>query len=266
MSEYEDDETESKADANSTPEGRAAEKVAELRMHSELAAIFEGPRKFDAQVVGGLDPEIARDVQRSMAKFERAKIESTPVLNAEAMPDAVRIIALPTTSDALTTSDYHIYRRPGEVMIVRWLAGEEIDTFYSRYQAHCDAALAGARDEDRSSLEWKGDADTTAYLEALDKAELNAELLYFREPVKKHGICVLSTTATDEMNIRFLSDHLMGVEVSDITGPASAPPDDATDQQLAWYFKLFSLRGAIDGEERMCFFTFLQKSDDEFDF
>jgi hypothetical protein len=262
----EDDEPiEPKAETYLTPDARAAEKVAELRMHSELAAIFEGPRKFEANLTAGLDPDIARDVQRSMAKFERSKVEATPVLDAASMPDAFRILELPTTA-ALTTNDYHIYRRPGEVMIARWLAGDEIDTFIGRYQAHCDAALAGAREEDRSSLEWRGDEQTTAYLTALDAAELNAELLYYREPIRKHGICVITTTATDEMNIRFLCSHLMGAEISDVVGTASAPGDDATDRELAWYFKLFSLRGAKDGVERMCFFTFLQKSDDDFDF
>ncbi|MDB5303952.1 MAG: hypothetical protein JWM97_1501, partial [Phycisphaerales bacterium] len=40
--------------------------------------------------------------------------------------------------------------------------------------------------------------------------------------------------------------------------------DEPTEQDLAWFFKLFSLRGTVDGTERMCFFTYLQKSDDSF--
>ena len=259
------EDPEPKADAHLSPEAKAGEKVAELRMHSELAAIFEGPRKFDASVVA-LDPDVARDVQRAIAKFERSKIKATPVLEPDALGEAQRILALPADSSAaLTTSDYHVYRRPGEVMMVRWLAAEEVDTFYGRYQAHCDAALGGSRDDERSSLAWRGDAQTTAYLAALDAAELNAEALYFREPVRKHGICVLSTTVADEMNIRFLCGHLMGVEVEEVTGAASAPGDDATDRDLAWYFKLFSLRGSVEDVERICFFAFLQKSDDDFD-
>src|SRR4051812_22662671 len=111
---------EPKADTHLKPEDRAAEKVADLRLHSELAAIFEAPRKFDASLIP-LDSDVARDVQRSMAKFERAKVGATPVLDAASMPEAFRILNLPTTSD-LSTSDYHIYRRPGEVMIARWLA------------------------------------------------------------------------------------------------------------------------------------------------
>ena len=54
---------------------------------------------------------------------------------------------------------------------------------------------------------------------------------------------------------------------------ASAPPDSPTDfdklsageRDRAWFFKLFSLRGMVEGEERMCFFTYLQKSEDTFD-
>jgi hypothetical protein len=261
----EEDEPIEPKDAHLTPDARVAEKVGELRMHSELAAIFEGPRKFDANLIP-LDADIARDVQRSMAKFERAKVENTPVLDATATPEALRVLHLPT-ANKLSTGDYHLYRRPGEVMMARWLAGpEETDTFINRYQAHCDAALNGAREDDRSSLEWRGDAQTTAYLDALDKAELNAEVLYYREPIRKHEICVLTTTTTDEMNIRFLCEHLMGATISDVVGPASTPDDDAPDSQLAWFFKLFSLRGMVEGVERMCFFTFLQKSEDEFDF
>ena len=47
----------------------------------------------------------------------------------------------------------------------------------------------------------------------------------------------------------------------------SAPPEDQpTESDRAWFFKLFSLRCVVEGEERMCFFTYLQKSDDSFDF
>jgi hypothetical protein len=55
----------------------------------------------------------------------------------------------------------------------------------------------------------------------------------------------------------------MGVEAAEVVGRASAPPEDgATEQDRAWFFKLFSLRGVIDGVERMCFFTYLQKGDE----
>ena len=262
-----DDTDEPHADTHLTPEARAAEKAGELRMHSELAAIFEGPRKFEARIFPGLAPEVARDVQKAMAKLERAKIENTPVIEADAMPEAARVLSLPATNESLTTNDYHIYRRPGEVMMIRWLADEEVETFYSRYQAHCDAALGGAREEERSSLSWRADEATTKYLDALDAFELDAAALYTRPQIQKHGIFILSTTVTDEMSIRFIADHLMGADVAEITGPASAPEEDAPDSALAWFFKLFALRGKVDEVERMCFFAFLQKSDDdEFEF
>jgi len=41
-----------------------------------------------------------------------------------------------------------------------------------------------------------------------------------------------------------------------------APPDEPTERDLAWFYKLFSLRGISEGIEQMCFFTYLQKSGD----
>jgi hypothetical protein len=58
----------------------------------------------------------------------------------------------------------------------------------------------------------------------------------------------------------------MGVPAGEIVGARSAPPDvDATESDRAWFFKLFSLRGMGEGQERMCFFTYLQKADTGFD-
>jgi len=43
----------------------------------------------------------------------------------------------------------------------------------------------------------------------------------------------------------------------------SALPEHApTEADRTWFFKLFSLRGIRVGEEQMCFFAFLQKTDD----
>ena len=39
----------------------------------------------------------------------------------------------------------------------------------------------------------------------------------------------------------------------------------ATEQDRAWFFKLFSLRGVVQDVQRMCFFTYLQKAEDTFD-
>jgi hypothetical protein len=167
----------------------------------------------------------------------------------------------------LSTGDYHIHRRPGEVMIVRWLKGEEVDAFYQRLQAHFDAALDGFKEDERQSLEWKQDPKTLAYLAALDSIELKMDERYLRQIIRQHKIFVLSTQTADEINIAYLSDHIMGVSAAEIVGAASAPPDEPSESDLAWFFKLFSLRGVDDaGVERMCFFTFLQKTDDSFDF
>ena len=84
--------------------------------------------------------------------------------------------------------------------------------------------------------------------------------------IKEHHLFVLSTQMADEINIAYLSDHIMEVPAADIVGKVSAPPEDPPEKDLAWFYKLFSLRGVRDGVEQMCFFTFLQKTDDSFDF
>src|SRR4051812_26641749 len=126
------------------PAVRAKDKSDEFRMHAELAAVFEGHRKFDAQLRPGLDPEIASEVQRTIAKLEKSKPADSPLLPPESTNDAAALLNIPDTR-ALSTNDYHIHRRPGEVMIVRWLGGttggDQVESFYERLQAHFDAAM-----------------------------------------------------------------------------------------------------------------------------
>src|SRR5687768_2648632 len=61
-----DDPEETPAERSINPADRAREKFDEFRMHAELAAVFEGCRKFDAQILPTLDPDIARDIQRTI--------------------------------------------------------------------------------------------------------------------------------------------------------------------------------------------------------
>lgn len=255
-------------DPQETPEERASsaaeqarEKSDEFRMHAELAAVFEGTRKFDAGVYPGLDANLARDLQRTIGKLEKAKAAEHPVLPDSVTADAAAVLEMWKTRD-LSTNDYHISRRPGEVMIVRWLQGEQVDSYYERLQAHFDAALEGFREDERQAKGWQQDPKTIAYLDALDKLEVKMADRYLREPIKTHGLFVLSTQAADELNIAYLADHIMSVPASEIVGEASVPPEGASEQELAWFFKLFSLRGVSNGVERMCFFAYLQKSDD----
>ncbi|MDB5296259.1 MAG: hypothetical protein JWO31_2242 [Phycisphaerales bacterium] len=253
-------------DAPSDPAARAREKADELRAHAERAAVFEGHRKFDARLIPGLDADLARDVQRRFALLERSRSPESPVLPAASAADAAALLALPEAGGP-TTNDYHIRRRPGEVLMVRWLAGEQVETFYARAQAHFDAAIEGYREDEQQSHGWKQDPKTAAYLKALETVDVRMADRYLRDPIKQHGLFVLSTQAADELDVLHLSDVLMGVSPADVVGAASAPPDDGpTEQDRAWYYKLFSLRGAAGGVERMCFFTYLQKADDSFDF
>src|SRR5439155_23499530 len=135
-----DEPDEAPAERASDPAARAREKSDEFRMHAELAAVFEGPRKFDAALRPGLDPEIAREIQRTIGRLEKARVADSPLLPPPSAADAASVLNLPQSRD-LPTNDYHIHRRPGEVMIARWLAqdrGGEVEAFYERLQADLD--------------------------------------------------------------------------------------------------------------------------------
>src|SRR5262245_40299902 len=129
---------------------RAKDKSDEFRMHAELVAVFEGKRKFDAELYPDLDRDLAREIQQTMAKLERQKLAETPVIDPDHAADALKLLDFPQTrAEQVSTNNYHIHRRPGEVMIARWLAGEQVDSFYERLQAHFDAALNHFREEEK---------------------------------------------------------------------------------------------------------------------
>lgn len=255
----EPDEPVSKAPRD--PAQRARERAEEFLIHAEMAATFEGTRKFAAELRADLDAELAREVQRGVAKLAKAKLPDVPVLPASALADAQALLALPAER-GLAAGDYHVYRRPGEVMAVRWLEGDAVATWYERLQAHFNAALGGFREDERHALEWKGDEATLAYLKALDEIDLKMEERYLREVVRAHGLPVLSTLTADELNIAFLAEDVMGVQPADLVGDASAPGRESVDADRTWFFKLFSLRGKVGEAERVLFFAFLQKTDD----
>jgi hypothetical protein len=260
-----DEPEETPAENAIDPLQRAKEKSDEFRMHAELVAVFEGHRKFDAELLPKFDAETARDIQKVIAKLEKSRRADQPIIPPASAQDAATLLNLAKTRD-ISTNDYHIHRRPGEVMIVRFLAGEEVETFYERLQAHFDAALNQFREEEKQQHEWKQDAETSKYLEALDRLEVKMPERYLRDPIRKHNIFVLSTQTADELDILHLCEVIMGVEPADLVGRASAPPEDgATERDRAWFFKLFSLRGIVEGVERMCFFTYLQKAEETFD-
>jgi hypothetical protein len=247
------------------PAKRAKEKSDELSMYAVLAAVFEGVRKLDARLLPGLDAAVARDVQRAVAKLEKSQSSDSPVIPEASTADAAALLAMPANAAAdLSTNDYHIHRRPGETMLVRWLADDEVETFYTRLQAHFDAGLEGFKEDERQAHAWKQDPDSTAFLDAIDRIEVVMADRWLRNPIRKLGLFVLSTQTADEINLAYLTDHVMGVAPADLVGRPSAPPDDPSEQDLAWFYKLYCLRGVADGVERMCFFAYLQKSDDLF--
>lgn len=251
----------------SGPAQKAKEKADEFRMQAELIAVFEGVRKFDAELRPGLDADIARDVQKTIVKLERARDPEHPLIPPEMVDEATRLLDFPKSAN-LSTNDYHIHRRPGEVMVIRWLAGEQVATFYDRLQAHFDVAFIGYKEDERQAHEWKQSIAFKEYIAELDKIEVKMADRYLRDAIRQHGLFVLNTQTIDEINIAWLCDQIMSIPIADLVGRASAPKrdgDEPSEQDLAWFFKLFSLRGIIDGAERMCFFAFLQKAEDTFD-
>jgi hypothetical protein len=258
-----DEPNEPPAERPSDPVDRAKEKFEEFRMHAEFAAVYEGPRKFEAQLRLALDPDLARDIQQRIARLAKSRTAPSPILPPPSVPEAAALLNFPKSHE-LPTNDYHIHRRPGEVMIVRWLEADEVETFYNRMQAHFDVALAQCRDEERQSHGWKRDPKTLAYLSALDAIDVRLSEVYLRDPIRQHNLFVLTTQTADELDILHLADYVMGVDPAEVVGHASAPPEAPTEQDRAWFFKLFSLRGMHEGVERMYFFTFLQKTEDTF--
>jgi hypothetical protein len=126
-------------------------------------------------------------------------------------------------------------------------------------------ALGDFREEERQARGWQQDPKTLAYLAALDGIDVKMADRYLRDTVRQHKVYVLSTLTADEIDILYLCDYVMDAPAAEIVGTASAPPAEPSEQDRAWFFKLFSLRGMKAGVERMCFFAYLQKSEDTFD-
>src|ERR1051325_7930624 len=81
------------------PATAAKDKADQFRMHAELAAVFEGHRKFDAELRPGLDAEMARSLQRTMGKLAKVRIAETALSPPEASDDAAGLLNLPLTRD-----------------------------------------------------------------------------------------------------------------------------------------------------------------------
>ena len=77
---------------------------------------------------------------------------------------------------------------------------------------------------------------------------------------------MLSTQTADEISIAFLAEYVMGVSAAELVCRILAPPDEP-NRCATWRgsTSLFSLRGIVEGIERMCFFAYLQKVDDSDD-
>lgn len=258
-----DDDEENSERRPFDPAERAKAKSDEFRMHAELAAVFEGIRKFDASLDAKFDHSVARECQQAIGKLERQRITDTPLLGPEAVDAARTVLELPLAKQ-ITTNDYHVSRRPGEVLILRWLSGEEVDRFYERLQAHFDAALRQFREDEHQAHDWRSDEKMNAYLAKLDEVNVNLSERYLRPILKEHRLFALSTQTADEIDILHLCDRIMNVPAAEVVGEASAPQDDS-EAERAWFFKLFSLRGWSQDVERLFFLTYLQRASDSFE-
>src|SRR5437762_12619866 len=108
-----DEPNESPAEDAANPADRAREKADEFRTHAELAAEFEGPRKFDAELLPGFEPDLAREVQRTMGRLAKSKSPESAVLPETSAADAAGWLDTPK-SRGVSPSDCHIHRRPAE--------------------------------------------------------------------------------------------------------------------------------------------------------
>ncbi len=250
------------------PAQRARERIDEIRMYAELGAIYEGTHKFDADI-RPLSGNTAREFQQGVAKLARQKVENSSLIHPESTSDALGLLKRAVD---LGTNDYHLARKPGEVILVRSLVGPQVDQFYERMEAHLKAGIEGLREDEEQALAWKDDPETRAYLKALGEPVDPMALRYARPVVKQHPVAVLSTWTADEISISYLVESIMQRNISDIVDPANVPEDGMDESQLAWFFRLFSLRAApLDPDtkqrtEQILFFTFLQKTDDDFEF
>ena len=94
-----DEPNEGPADRPLSPTDRAKEKSDEFRMHAELAAVFEGCRKFDARIYPGFDPGIAREVQRGFGRLEKSKSAESPILPEQSAAEAAGLLDLPNARE-----------------------------------------------------------------------------------------------------------------------------------------------------------------------
>src|SRR3954469_21017133 len=97
-----DEPEDQSAEVPRDPAARAREKADEFRMHAELAAVFEGPRKFDAEIIPGLNPEIARTIQKPIGRLKKAKPADSPVLPPEVADEAAGLLGLFETRELST--------------------------------------------------------------------------------------------------------------------------------------------------------------------
>lgn len=264
---FEDDADDDHA-RRTDPEQAAKDKLEELRMYAELAAVFEGPRKFDHAFRRDLPLDLAQRLQRGLLTLERDRPDQRQILPDEHIPLARQLLS---ANDAarLTYGDYHASVRPGQVLIARWIHGGDFVTFHDRLSAHFDAMLAGHIEDEESARRWTGDPTLPKYLQSLEKHKFNIAERYLLPFIQGGALpACLSTHTADELNIAFLAETVMGLSVAEVVGQQadSARFDDDAwpdESDLAWYFKLFLLRGRVEQLPTACFFAFLQKTRDE---
>ena len=63
-------------------------------------------------------------------------------------------------------------------MIIRFLAGAQVDSFYTRFQAHFDAALGQYREEEHQQHGWKQDEVKKHLAESAARLDISLEKMF----------------------------------------------------------------------------------------
>lgn len=280
------------------PEQAAAEKLEELRMYAELAAVFEGTARFGHAVRHDLPARVARQLQRGMVTLERARDGSVQLIPPEQVPLAHELLRLHRL-EQLTLCDYHGCGESGELHIARWVAGSDFDTVFERLQAHFESMLEGHIEEEREARGWRGDPYVSAYLAALERLKPDLPTRYLLPYLRSGAVpACLSTHTVDNLSVSFLCSTVMQIDAPVLFAPwhnmtaeeaaeyfadidddeviasmlklgrePGSEPDDLPPVDLSaltdppWlshYFKLFLLRGMVDQSLVACFYAFFQ--------
>ena len=142
-----------------------------------------GPGSSTPQLLPGLDPEVAREVQRGMARLEKAKSPDSPVLPQPSAADAAALLDLPRRPRPVHQRLPHPppARRSDDRPLAPGRAGRDVLRAASGPLRRGPGGVQGGR---AAGQEWKQDPQTLAYLTALDAIEVRMADRYLRDEIR----------------------------------------------------------------------------------